>query len=262
MGAAVTRPRPLLALVALLAAALLALPAAALAGARTAYPAKLSVTGKLTITTEHDFTASCEPGQAWTIEARADVRIHGRIELERIGKRLIRTSDAKTPGGAVNENKLNGFRETNYCEEPVEQDPPPSCARFAGTGAADLQPDPDGKAPWRVGVGVSRLTGGEQSQGCHGWFIEQADPPGTQLQALQSTYESIVLPLDFSVADVAKLRVHKKLKSKVQISGPCETAVAKASIYRDDVCRVSGTFNVVLQRLPGKGRGVGVTRLW
>lgn len=255
-------PRPRRLLLGLVAAFLILPVAGAAASPRNDYPAKLAVTGKLTITTDHDFTGSCEPGQGWTVEASAEVNVHGRIELERIGKRIVQSTDAKTPGGAVNDNRLSGFRETNYCDEPVELPPPPRCARFAGTGSAALQPDPDGRAPWRVAVGIARLTGGEQDTTCNGWFVNRAQPTGTQLEALQSRYEGIVLPLDLSVSEFAKLPVNKKLKSKVKISGPCAGASAQASVYRDDVCRVSGSFTVVVQRLPGKGRGVSLARPW
>lgn len=262
MIAPVIRPRRIvLVLLVLLALALAWAPTAGAGlGPRNAYPARLAVTGSLTITTDHDFTAECEPGQAWTIQARAQVNVSGRVELERIGSRIVQSSAAKTRGGAVDTNTLSGFRETNFCEEPIEQDPPPSCSRHAGTGAAVLEPDIDGRAPWDVGIGISRLGGGEQSPSCSGWFVNRATPSGTQLEALQSASEGIVLPLDLSVRDFARLRVHKKLKSKVTVSGPCEGASAKASVYRDDVCRVSGSFTVVVMRLPGKGRGVPVAR--
>lgn len=250
----------------LVAAVLVAIPVAA-GGAggsgdiRDDYPAKLSVTGSLTITTTHDTTGPCVVGQAWTIEATADVNISGRIELERIGDRIVQSTAATTPGGAVDRNTLSGFRETNLCEEPVEQDPPPKCGTAKGTGAATIKPDIDGKAPWDVGIGIGRISGPEQDLSCEGWFVNRVRPDGAQLEALQSDTEAIVLPLDLSVKDFARLHVHKKLKSKVKISGPCEGASAKASAGVADSCVVSGAFTVVVQRLPGTGRGVSIARV-
>jgi hypothetical protein len=253
----------LLVAVILAIAALVAIPVAAggagtPGGPRNDYPAKLSVQGKLTITTTHDTTGPCEVGQGWTIEATAKVNISGRIELERIGKRIVQSTSTETPGGAVDRNTLSGYHETNRCDEPVELDPPPSCRTATGTGSAAIQPDIDGKAPWDVGVGISRISGPEQDGSCHGWFVNQADPDGTLLQALQSDTDGIALPLDLSVAEFARLRVHKKLKSKVRISGPCEGASAKASADVADSCAVSGSFTVTVMRLPGEGRGITV----
>jgi hypothetical protein len=266
--ATVSRPRRLLALLtiaSLVAAVLVAIPVAtAGAGAgdpRDDYPAKLSVTGSLTITTTHDTTGPCVVGQAWTIEATADVNISGRIELERIGDRIVQSTAAQTAGGAVDRNTLSGFHETNLCEEPAEQDPPPKCSTAKGTGTATINPDIDGKAPWDVGIGIGRISGPEQDLSCQGWFVNRARPDGTQLEALQSDVEAIVLPLDLSVKDFAHLRVNKKLKSKVKISGPCEGASAKASAGVADSCVVSGSFAVVVQRLPGAGRGVSIARV-
>jgi hypothetical protein len=264
-------PRPprhliLIAAACLAAAILVAIPVAAggagtPGGPRNDYPAKLSVQGELTITTTHDTTGPCEAGQGWTIEATAKVNISGRIELERIGKRIVQSTSAETPGGAVDRNTLSGFHETNRCDEPVELDPPPTCTTATGTGSAVLQPDIDGKAPWDVGVGIGRVSGPEQDGSCHGWFVTQVRPDGALLQALQSDTDGIVLPLDLSVAEFAHLRVHKKLKSKVQISGPCEGASAKASAEVADSCTVSGSFTVTVMRLPGEGRGISVARV-
>ncbi|MFN8216818.1 MAG: hypothetical protein U0R71_09505 [Solirubrobacterales bacterium] len=254
--------RQALVLAALLALALTAAPPAlAGLGPRNDYPARLSVAGQLTITTAHDFTGECEVGQAWTITATAEVKISGRIELERIGNRIVQSTAAKTPGGAVNANSLADFRETNRCDEPVAQDPPPRCTRHAGTGAAVLQPDVDGRAPWDVGLGIARLGGGAQDLSCAGGFVTRPEPTGAQLEALQSANESIVVPLDLSVAEFARLGVRKKLKSRVTVNGPCAGAAATASSYRDDVCRVSGSFTVVVMRLPGKGRGISLARV-
>lgn len=242
----------------LLGCFLFVLPAAtSSATSRVAYPAKLSVTGGLTITTVHDFTSGCEPGQAWTIQAKAEVNIHGPIEVEVIGSKQVQSTAAITSGGAVNTNTLTDFHETNYCppEEPVRQDPPPICKRHTGSGVASLSL---GRAPWPVSLGIGRKGGGEQDQGCIGAPVIGPKPTGAQVEALQSDYEAIALPLDLKPSQFKGLRVGKKLSSRIKVNGPCKGTTATASIFRDDVCTVSGSFAAVVKRLPGKGRGINV----
>lgn len=245
-------------LVVLLTTFALAVPAAmASAAALVTYPAKLSVTGGLTITTGHDFTGSCEPGQAWTIEADADVNLAGRVEVEVIGNKLVQSTAAKTPGGAVNSNTLSGYRETNYCppEEPVPLDPAPTCGRHTGAGVAQLS-----KGSRGVMIGIGRKGGGDQDQSCAGSPVVRPTPAGSQIQALQTAYDAIVLPLGQKAAQFKKLRVGKSLSSRIKLKGPCDHATASPLVFRDDTCTVSGSFQVKLKRLPGKGRGITLAR--
>jgi hypothetical protein len=241
--------------------ALLAGASPAAATDRQAYPAKLHVAGGLTITTKHDFTGSCAPGQAWTIEASADVEINGRIQVERIGKRIVQSTGARSPGGAVNKNVLAEYRETNYCppEDPVELGRKPECSTHTGSGTASLLPDGRNKAPWRVSLGISRVGGGDQDNSCTGGFVVGPAPLGSKIQALQSVYESLVLPLDLKVSQFKSLGVGGKLIRRVNVGGPCDSAVvyggAHISVFRDDVCEVDGVFNVEIKRLKGPGRG-------
>jgi hypothetical protein len=232
---------------------------ASAAGVRGDYPVQIRVTGGVTITTDHDSTGTCEVGQAWTIEAAADLNIQGRTELEWIGNQIVQTDSASTPGGAVNKNTLSGFRETNRCDEPVETDPPPRCNTNRGTGEAGLGNAPRGQ----VWVGIGRSSGGEQDQSCHGGFVIRAQPTGVDVEALQSDLESISLPLDIPIRKFQTLAVGKKLSSRVRISGPCgQGTKATASVFREDVCKVKGDITVTIKRLPGKGRGISVARLF
>ncbi len=252
------RPRRYLGLV-LVVALTLALPAASCsASGLVTYPAKLSVTGGLTITTNHDFTGSCEPGQAWTITASADVNIGGRIEVEVIGNDLVQSNTATTPGGAINTNTLSGYRETNYCppEEPVGLDPAPTCERHTGAGIARLS-----KGSRGIMIGIGRKGGGDQDQSCAGSPVIRPTPTGSQIQALQTTYDAIVLPLAQRAAQFKKLRVGKSLSSRVKIKGPCNHATASPLVFRDDTCTASGSFQIKVKRLPGKGRGITLARV-
>jgi hypothetical protein len=237
-----------------MAAFILALPAAtASASGLVTYPAKLSVVGGLTITTNHDFTGSCEPGQAWTIEADADVNLAGRVEVEVIGSNLVQSSAAKTAGGAVNKNTLSGYRETNYCppEEPVPLDPAPVCERHTGAGVANLS-----KGSRGVVIGIGRKGGGDQDQSCVGNPVIRPTPADSQIEALESSYDAIVLPLEQKAAQFKKLRVGKSLSTRVKVSGPCNRTNASVFVFREDTCTVSGSFQIKVKRLPGKGRGV------
>ncbi len=257
LNGAVPRPRRFFAVV-LVAAFAVAIPVAtSSATGRVAYPAKLTVVGGLTITTVHDFTGNCEPGQAWTIRAGARVNVHSRIELEVIGSRLVQSTAAITSDGAVNSNSLSKFDETNFCppDEAITQDPPPVCKRHTGAGVARLSP---GRAPWPVTLGIGRKGGGEQDLSCIGAPVIGPTPAGTQIEALQSDYEAIVVPLKLSPSNFKKLKVGKSLSNRIKVKGPCKGTKASASIFRDDVCSVSGSFEVVIKRLPGAGRGISL----
>jgi hypothetical protein len=257
----VARPHRRLVLTVLAALALLAIAATSASAApiRGAYPVQLGVTGGVTITTSHDFTGECEVGSAYTIEAEAELNIQGRTELEWIGNKIVQTDAATTPGGAVNKNLLSGYRETNRCDEAVETDGPPRCNTNRGTGEARLGNAPAGE----VWVGIGRGTGGEQDQSCQGGFVVGAKPTGVNVEALQSAYESIALPLDLPIRKFQTLPVGKKLSSRVKLGGPCKLgAKATASTYRDDVCTVKGEITVTVKRVPGKGRGVSLARLF
>ncbi|MBK5218760.1 MAG: hypothetical protein JJE35_03090 [Thermoleophilia bacterium] len=255
-----SRPLRLSLFAAILALVLLALASSASASGRQAYPAKLHVAGGLTITTKHDFTGSCEPGQAWTIEAQVEVEVNGTIQIERIGKRIVQSTDAKSPGGAANKNVLSEYHESNYCppEDPVELGRKPECGSHTGTGSASLLPDGRNKAPWLVAIGISRRNGGDQHSSCSGGSVIGPTPRGSQIEALQSSFESIVLPLDLKVSQFKSLGVGKKLIRRVNVGGSCDSAVvyggAHISVFRDDVCEIDGVFNVEIKRLKGPGR--------
>jgi len=141
-------------LVSLASIAFVAYGAAAASADLVTYPARLHVAGGLTITTKHDFTAACQPGQAWTVAASADVEINGKIEVEANGKRIVQSTEAKSAGGAVNKSLLSDYHETNYCspEDPVELPAQPRCSRHTGAGVASLLPDGRNKAPWLVSI--------------------------------------------------------------------------------------------------------------
>jgi len=222
------------------------------------YPAKLSVSGGLTITTNHDFTGSCEPDAAWTIEADADVNLAGRVEVEVIGSNLVQSSAARTAGGAVNENTLSGYRETNYCppEEPVPLDPAPICERHAGAGVANLS-----KGSRGVVVGIGRKGGDDQDRSCAGSPVIRPTPADSQIEALESSYDAIVLPLEQKAGQFKKLRVGKSLSTRVKVSGPCNRTDASVFVFREDTCTVSGSFQIKVKRLPGKGRGINLARI-
>lgn len=233
-------------------ASLLAVTSAAAAGSGV-YPARLSVDGSMTITTSHDFTGPCERGQGWTIDAKADVHVSGKVQLEWIGNRIVQGTEAKTPGGASNKNAMTNYFETNLCppDEPIPFDDKPRCSSHTGTGVADV-----GGSAGKVFIGIARTGGGDQDTSCQGGFVVGPKPKGSTIGTLQSAYDQISLPLGVGVGPFKSLRVGKKLVRKIKVSGPCQLGtVAKTSTYRDDVCTVSGEFEVAIRRLPGKGRG-------
>jgi hypothetical protein len=237
-----------------LALCLLAAGSATAAGSGV-YPAKLSVTGGLTVTTVHDFTGPCERNQGWTIEARADVKVSAKIQLEWIGNQgIVQGTEAKTPGGAKNKNVMSGYHETNLCppDEPIpfEESDKPQCSSHTGIGIADIS-----GSKGKIMIGLGRKGGGAQDPSCQGGFVIRPKPTGALIGTLQSDYDAISLPLGVGVGPFKSLRVGQKISRKIKVSGPCsQGAKATTSLFRDDVCTVKGSFEVTVQRLPGKGR--------
>jgi hypothetical protein len=244
-----------LTLAALIALVLASAAASAPAAQLQSYSARLHVAGGLTITTKHDFTGSCSPGQAWTLEEKVEVEVTKTVKVERNGDRLLSSTDARQPGGAIATGVLSGYSESNYCppEDPVAFDHKPSCERHAGTLAASLLPDPRNRKPFGVSIGLTRLNGGSQDASCVGAPVLSPTPRGTKIDALQTIYGSIVLPLGLKVSAFRTLARGKKLIGVVNVGGPCDAAVAyggaHASVFRDDQCEVDGVFNVEVKRL-------------
>lgn len=241
-------------LLALLAIASLAGATAATAASSGTYPAKLTVAGSLTVTMTRDYTGPCERAQGYTITAKAKVNVSGKLDLGWIRQGgIVNATDARTPGGAKNQNVMSGYHESQRCDEtiPFETHEKPQCSSHTGLGIAGL-----GGSRNKVFVGISRQGGGEQEASCQGGLPSGAKPVGTEIGTLQSEFDEISLPLGVGVGPFAKLRVGQKLTRKVKVSGPCQGgAVAKASVFRDDVCTVQGSFDVTVKRLPGQGRG-------
>lgn len=250
-----SRPGRCSTLAALIALALASSTASAAAGQLQSYPAKLHVAGGLTITTTHDFTGSCTPGQAWTLEEKVEVEVTKTVKVERNGDRLLSSTDARQPGGAIATGVLSGYTESNYCppEDPIVFDHKPNCERHTGTLAASLLPDPRNRKPFGVSIGLTRPNGGSQDGSCVGAPVLSPTPTGTRIDALQTIYGSIVLPLGLKVSSFRTLGRGKKLIRVVNVGGPCDAAVAyggaHASVFRDDQCEVDGVFDVEIKRL-------------
>lgn len=262
-----THPRCALLLTSLLGFALLVPAAGSTAAGLQIYPAKLHVAGGLTITTTHDALLSCSPGQAWTLEERADVELTKTVKIERNGEKLLNSSDARQPGGAVNTNELTAYTESNYCppEDPITLDRP-DCATLKGTAVAKLMPDPRQRKPWRVSIGMGRITGGTQSLSCLGSPILSPTPKGTKIDALQTIHGAIVLPLNLTVNSFGTLGKGRKLIRTVNVGGSCEHPIAYGGSHistisllgepgefsllgKPDECAVDGVFNIEVKRL-------------
>jgi len=236
---------------------LLAAPVAAHAIDLVRYPAKLSVSGSLTITSQHGELKNCLPAQRFTLKERADVEISGRMMLETYGnKNLLTERGAKDPGGAKSSNTLEGYAESNYC--PPDDDPieltEPDCKTFTGTGTASLAPDYRLKKHL-VAVGFSRITGGSQEIDCMSLGVNRASPVGTEISNLDSEYASIVLPLGVKIIAFNRLKKGKKISRTIRVEGPCDKTRAYQGAKRSTVyeaqnsCEVSGSFQVEVKRL-------------
>ncbi len=249
-----TRPLRAPLLSALIILASLAGASAASAASSGTYPAKLTVAGSLTVTMTRDYTGPCERNQGYTIEAKASVNADGKIDLGWIRRGgVVNATDARTPGGAKNQNRMTGYHESQRCDEtiPFEESEKPQCSSHTGAGVVTV-----GGSQNKIFVGISRRGGGEQEASCQGGLPSGAKPVGTDVGTLQSEFDQISLPLGVGVGAFAKLRVGQKLTRRITLNGPCEGgAVAKASVFRDDICTVRGSFDVTVKRLPGQGRG-------
>jgi hypothetical protein len=259
---ALFRPPRISILLALLALASLAGAGSAAAASSGTYPAKLTVAGELTVTMTRDYTGPCERAQGYTIEAKASVNVSGKIDLGWIRRGgLVQSVGTRDPGGATNRNVMSGYHETQRCDEaiPFEESDKPQCSSHTGTGIANV-----GGSKNKIFVGIARQGGGEQDASCQGGLVNGPKPVGTQIGTLQSDVDEISLPLGVGVGPFAKLAVGQKLTRRIKLSGPCQLGtVAKASVFRDDVCTVKGSFDVTVKRLAGKGRGGFTTaRAW
>lgn len=239
---------------ALLAIVLLAGAASASAASSGTYPAKLTVAGSLTVTMTRDYTGPCERNQGYTIEAKASVNASGKIDLGWIRQGgIVNATSARTPGGAKNQHRMTGYHESQRCDEtiPFEESEKPQCSSHTGAGVIGL-----GGSKNKIFVAIARDGGGEQDASCQGGLPSGAKPAGTEIGTLQSEFDELALPLGVGVGPFAKLRVGQKLTRRIKVDGPCEGGtVAKASVFRDDVCTVKGSFDVTVKRLAGKGRG-------
>jgi len=251
---ALTRLPRISLLLALLALASLAGAASAGAASSGTYPAKLTVAGSLTVTMTRDYTGPCERNQGYTIEAKASVNASGKIDLGWIRRGgIVNATSARTPGGAKNQNVMTGYHESQRCDEtiPFEESEKPQCSSHTGAGVVGL-----GGSKNKIFVAIARQGGGEQEASCQGGLPSGAKPVGTEIGTLQSEFDEIALPLGVGVGPFAKLRVGQKLTRRIKVNGPCQSgAVAKASVFRDDICTVKGSFDVTVKRLAGKGRG-------
>lgn len=229
---------------------------AAAAGAASSgtYPAKLTVAGSLTVTMTRDYTGPCERNQGYTIEAKASVNASGKVDLGWIRQGgTVNATSARTPGGAKNQHRMTGYHESQRCDEtiPFEESEKPQCSSHTGAAVIGL-----GGSKNKIFVGIARDGGGEQDASCQGGLPSGAKPVGTEIGTLQSEFDELALPLGVGVGPFAKLRVGQKLTRRITVNGPCQGgAVAKASVFRDDVCTVKGSFDVTVKRLAGKGRG-------
>ena len=218
------------------------------------YKAKLSVTGSLTITSQVDNLKTCLPGQAWTLADTSEVNIHDRVIVERIGSRMLNSTAAITPGGAVNKTALVAYEESNNClpDEPAKIEKP-KCKTYVGKGAAGLYPDPRPKGPPRVSFGIQRLTGPSNIGECTSPDIFDVTPFGADITPLDNIYAGIMLPLDLRISSFRTLGVRKRLIRTVRVGGPCDGAVvyrgSKIKKAADGDCEVEGVFKVTVKRL-------------
>jgi len=236
-----------------------AAPAAANASANDRYPARLSVAGGLTITSQHGELKDCQPAQRYTLEERAEFEVAGKVIIERMGNRVFSSTGASKAGGAESNNVLTEYAESNYC--PPDDDPivldQPNCNKFTGRASASLMVDYRLKRHL-VAIGLSRDTGGSQKIDCMSLGVKNPTPLGTLITTFENTYADIALPLDLKIMQFKTLGVGKKFIRRIHIGGACDAAIvyhgSKISKFnaQENSCEVDGDFNVEIKRLKKK----------
>jgi len=216
------------------------------------FNAKIHVAGGVTVTSTHDTTGSCTPGQAWTMTESVDIEINDKVTGTFFGKNRIASRFAT--GNVDQKSGVRGYRETNNCAPAAKMElERPDCESFGGRSLANLVPDP--RFNGGISIGMTRRGGGSQDLSCVGEIPVTSAPRGSVVTPLSHTFTPINLPLNVPVNKFKKLSGGDRIIRTIRIGGHCENARITTGgpgidmRAADPTCKVNGLFNVIVKRL-------------
>lgn len=260
-------------LLAFLALALLALPAATAAitipkGFKapkvTSYPIAIDAVGYLEYTWTYDTTEACRPGYAKSLEEVLTFEL-GRPRAAKLS--VVNGNTIVTPvlaGDATVQTELSNWRTTNYCppDTPLPEPPEPICKTKLkgkmGIALAPVKEEGEDLTPLvrPVQVAVFRAKATPQLPSC------TKDRPDIRSEGERSKgwhadpISGIIAPLGATDTQFVKLGVGRTLKRTVKVSGGCGMASFSAISPNIRSCVVKGKLVVTIRRT-GAGFSAG-----
>ena len=213
------------------------------------FRAKIHVAGGVTITSTHDTTGNCTPGQAWTMTESVDVEITDKVDGTIFGNKI---ASRWATGNVQQKSGIRAYRETNNCPPTAKVElEKPDCDSFGGRSLSNLTPTIGNQR--NMSISLTRRGGGAQDLTCIGPGVSHGK--GFAITALQYPFTPISLPLKVPVKKFKKLDRGDKVIRVIRISGQCEKprlsvggpGITKAAA--DPTCKVDGLFNVIVTRL-------------
>lgn len=215
------------------------------------FRAKIHVAGGITITSTHDTTDRCTPGQAWTMTEAVDLEITDKVDGTFFGNKI---GSRFATGNVEQKSSIRAYRETNSCPPQAKAElQRPECQSIGGRSLANLIPD--GRFNGGVSIAMTRRGGGAQDLSCISEGVSSVKPKGSAVTVLHHTFTPISLPLNVAVKKFKKLDRGDKLIRQIRISGRCDNARVTTGgpgitkMAADPTCKVDGLFNVVVTRL-------------
>ena len=217
----------------------------------TTFRAKIHVAGGVTITSTHDTTGKCSPGQAWTMTEAVDMEINDKVDGNFFRGKI---ASRFATGNVEQKSSIRGYRETNHCPPTAKAElEPPDCQSIGGRSLANLVPDP--RFNGGMSIAMTRRGGGTQDLSCISEGVTSVKPKGSAVTILHHTFTPISLPLNVPTSKFKKLDSGDKLIRQIRISGRCDSARVTTGgpgitkMAADPTCKVDGMFNVIVTRL-------------
>lgn len=271
---------PLLAAVALAAAALVPAAAAAPRAPRlptlpsvpkvVRYDATIDVAGQVVVTAERDTAKDCYPGVDGTLGFEADFELgRPRRTTVTVIDGVVVAAQVAARGGAVHKGTIKTYRETNYCPPTRSVEiPDPACTRNAGKLLVSLggslsaaPPDDDAPTPLvhPVSLMLARTGGGTQERNCLSWLSRGFDTrlyrDDSELSVLQGDPSGLVVPVGANDVTFANLEKGRRIVRVIRLGGACEKAeisfaarLASAAAKPSSDCTIRGSILVTVKR--------------
>ena len=216
------------------------------------FKAKIHVAGGVTVTSTHDTTDKCTPGQAWTMTESVDLEINDKVIGNFFGKNKI--SSRFATGNVEQKSGIRGYRTTNNCPPTAKVElEEPDCDSYGGRSLANLVPD--GRFNGGMSIAMTRRGGGSQDLSCMAELPINTKIRGAAVTPLAHVFTPINLPLNVPVKKFKKLNGGDRIIRQIRISGQCERVSISTGgpgiekLAADPTCTVDGLFNVIVKKL-------------